>query len=346
MARSASLRKLQEGDRVAVLSPSYAGPGRWPHVYELGVRRLRERFGLEAVAYPTTAQVGASGAERARDLVAAFEDPTIAGVISSLGGSDQVTYVSDLPGAPFQLNPKPYFGFSDNSHVMNHLWLSGVPSFYGGELFSQFAQTPDIDPLTERYLRRALFETARFDLEAGDRLQDSDLGWENNDSPTRPHLWERNEGWHWDGTGAGEGLTWGGCLESIDDMLRCGVPIPTLEQFDTVVLMAETSGGVPDASYVHRVYRALGERGVLSRVRAVMVGRPRAWKPGAPLSPAGRAGYRAEQRQTTLDTIRRYSPEVPVVQNVDFGHTYPQICIPYGATARVDGARRTLSIDY
>lgn len=135
-----SVNKLNQGDKVAIISPSFAAPGRWPHIYELGLSRLRERFGLEPIVYPTTAKLGASKQERSADLISAFEDPEIKGVISSLGGDDQVTYVKDLPDAPFRDNPKPYFGYSDNTHFMNHLWLNAVPSFYGGALFTQFAR--------------------------------------------------------------------------------------------------------------------------------------------------------------------------------------------------------------
>lgn len=38
------LKKLQKGDSVAILSPSSAAPGKWPHVYELGLERLRKIF--------------------------------------------------------------------------------------------------------------------------------------------------------------------------------------------------------------------------------------------------------------------------------------------------------------
>jgi muramoyltetrapeptide carboxypeptidase LdcA involved in peptidoglycan recycling len=44
--------KPRPGDRVAVVSPSAGLPGLFPHVYELGLRRLREEFGLEPVEYP------------------------------------------------------------------------------------------------------------------------------------------------------------------------------------------------------------------------------------------------------------------------------------------------------
>jgi hypothetical protein len=37
------------------------------------------------------------------------------------------------------------------------------------------------------------------------------------------------KGWIWDGSKNGAGTTWGGCVESIDEILRHGVAIPTLE---------------------------------------------------------------------------------------------------------------------
>lgn len=47
-------RRLNPGDTVAVLSPSWGGPGRFPKVYELGVRNLKARFDLRVKEYPTT----------------------------------------------------------------------------------------------------------------------------------------------------------------------------------------------------------------------------------------------------------------------------------------------------
>ena len=113
------LQKLKKGDKVAILSPSFAAPGKWPHVHELGLRRLREIFELQPVEFPTTRKIGASKEDRARDLVDAFENKDIKGIITTLGGDDQVTYIKNLPTGPFINNPKPFFGFSDNSHFAN-----------------------------------------------------------------------------------------------------------------------------------------------------------------------------------------------------------------------------------
>src|SRR5450759_5458429 len=81
---------LQPGDKVAILSPSWAGPGVFPHVQDLGLRRLREHLELEPVEYPTTRKIGATPRERAADVVAAFADPQISAIMASIGGDDQI----------------------------------------------------------------------------------------------------------------------------------------------------------------------------------------------------------------------------------------------------------------
>lgn len=336
------LNKLKKGDKVAILSPSFAAPGRWPHVYELGLKRLKEVFELEPVEFPTTKKVGASKEERAKDLIAAFEDKEIKGVISSLGGDDQITYIKNLPKEPFVNNPKPYFGYSDNTHFMNFLWLNGIPSFYGGALFTQFAEQGKIHEYTLKYLNLALFEEGETELEASKEYNDIGLDWNDPENLNKQRVYEPNEGWIWDGNQNAEGITWGGCVESIDEILRHGVELPTLEDFENIVLITETSEEIPPAEYVHRVYRALGERGILERVKAILVGRPKAWEFDKQNSKEQKEEYRKKQRETILEVVRKYNRSVPVVQNLDFGHSDPQIAMPYGMPTRLDSEKKKI----
>ena len=81
------LQKLSRGDKVAILSPGFAAPGRWPHVHELG---------LQPVEYPSTRDLHASVEQKAADPETAFADPEIKAVIAPIGGDMQVTDIANL----------------------------------------------------------------------------------------------------------------------------------------------------------------------------------------------------------------------------------------------------------
>ncbi len=330
------LPKLKKGDKVAIVSPSFAAPGKWPLVYELGLKRLQEVFELEPVEFPATKKIGASKEERSKDLIDAFENKEVKAVIASLGGDDQITYIKNLPAAPFINNPKPFFGFSDNTHFENFLWLHGIPSYNGGSLFTEFAMQKRMDPFTIEYLKHALFDEGEFELKASDACNDIGLDWNDPSNLDKERVYERNDGWFWDGTQNADGIAWGGCVESIDELLRHGVQIPSLPDFENVVLFTESSEEIPSADYVYRVYRALGERGILQRVKAVLTGRPKAWEFGKERNAEEKSAYRKSQREAITKAVRQYNSSIPIVHNIDIGHTAPQIPLPNGRKIRVD----------
>jgi muramoyltetrapeptide carboxypeptidase LdcA involved in peptidoglycan recycling len=336
------LSKLTKGDKVAILSPSFAAPGRFPEVYKLGLERLETVFGLVSVEYPTTAKLGASAEERTADLVSAFEDPEIKAVIASIGGDDQVTYVKNLPVESFVENPKSFFGYSDNSHICNFLFLNGIPSYYGGSIFTQYAMQGKMDEYTVKYIKHALFDEGEFELTTSEIYKDQGLDWDDTSllCVSRPE-W-KNEGMVWDATSDTKGLLWGGCVESVDEMLRHNVPIPTLKQFENIVLMLETSEQIPTADYVYRVLRALGERGILERVQGVLMGRAKAWEFDKPNTLEEKESYRKNQQETVLRAVREYNADIPVVQNMNFGHTDPQIPMPYGGKVRIESGNKRI----
>lgn len=88
--------KARPGDRVAVLSPSFAAAGAFPELHEQAMRRLTEVTGLIPVEYPTTRKVGATPEARAADINAAFADPRIRGILAVVGGEDQITVIPHL----------------------------------------------------------------------------------------------------------------------------------------------------------------------------------------------------------------------------------------------------------
>lgn len=342
----ASLPKLQPGDSIGIVSPSFVAPAEFPQEYDLGLSRLRERFGLNPVELPHAKDRNASPQDKMDDLIQAFTDPEIKAVITTLGGDHQIEYVHKLPPEPFRDNPKPFFGYSDNTHFSNFLFLQGIPSYYGGCIYTEYAMQGAMHPLTERYTRTALFAGGEQPLEASADFNDEDLPWRVPENLTRLRRYQPNEGWYWDGARDGRGTLWGGAVESLDELLRHGRAIPSLADFEKIVLFFETSEELPPAAYVRRVLRAFGERGILSRVQGVLVGRPKAWSFEKTTSDAEKIAYKEAQRETVLGTIRRYNPTVPVVQNMDFGHTSPTLCLPYGGEVHIQSESRAVRAWY
>jgi len=337
-----TLAKPVPGDVAAVVSPSAALPGVFPWVQDLGLARLRDEFGLIPREYPTTRLVGASYEQRARDIMAAFADPEVKVVLASIGGEDEIGLIKHLDPGVFQAFPKPFFGYSDNTHLHNFLWRLGIPSYYGLSTMVQLGMPGAMLPLTVRALRHALFDSGPYEVEVSDQFTDIELSWEDPANLGRSRPMEPNDGLIWDGDGDAEGTLWGGCLEVLLGILVAGQYVPADEDMDGVVLYLETSEEMPQPFIVEYFLTALGERGWLNRAAGLLVGRPKAWTLGAPRDADQRAAFRRAQRDAIVAAVRRYDTSIPIVMNLDFGHTDPQIIVPSGGRARISASTRSV----
>ena len=335
------------GARVAVVSPSWAGPGAFPAVHELAMQRLRDEVGVEPVEYPTTRRLGASPADRAADLMTAFRDPAIGAVMASIGGDDQITVIPHLDPDAFRTNPKPFFGYSDNTNVLNWLWNLGIVSFHGGSTMVHLGRGGATHPVSVASLRAALFDSDEIQLTPVETFSEDPIRWDTpaaltDEPPQRP-----SAGWWWHRPEqVVEGPTWGGNLEVLHWILAVGLSIRPAEDYAGCILLIETSEEMPPATEVFRMLRNMGERGLLGGFPAVVVGRPQAWSFGRPPGDEERAAYAAEQREAILHALDRYAPHAMAVFDVEIGHTGPQWVVPYGGTMRIDGPARTIHVQY
>ncbi|GAA1907398.1 S66 family peptidase [Lapillicoccus jejuensis] len=339
--------KARPGDRVAVLSPSFAAPAVAPEIHEQAMRRLTEVTGLVPVEYPTTRRLDADPRDRAADLMAAFGDPSIRAVLATIGGEDQLTVVPHLDPDVVRADPKPFLGYSDNTNLLSWLWTHGVAAFHGGSTQVHLGPGPGVDPVHAASLRAALLTGER--LEVTDPGESADLGlrWEDPRALTESGEREPTEPWTWAGPArAVTGPTWGGCLEVLQWVLAAGRFPDDAGVLDGSVLLLETSEELPPADTVRRMVRVLGERGLLERVAGVVVARPPAQSFEQLRGPDERAAHRAAQRDAVLDVVGRYAPDAVVVVDVPFGHTSPQWVLPYGGLMTVDGVERRVWADY
>ncbi|MEV5428735.1 S66 peptidase family protein [Streptomyces sp. NPDC052701] len=340
--------KPRPGDRIAVVSPSGGLPGLLPLPYELGLERLRKEFGLEPVEYPATRKTDSTPRERADDLHAAFADPDVKAVIASIGGDDQITVLPLLDRELIRAHPKPFFGMSDNTNLLAHLWTSGVVGYHGASVMSELGRPGAMHPQTAESLRAALFTSGPYELRPAERWRDVDRDWADPAAfDTEPEM-RPGTGWTWlNADRVVEGRSWGGCLEVLGWLLMADREIAhDLSEYDGGVLFLETSEELPSATEVYRTLRNMGERGLLRRFAALLMGRPKTWFFTHPNSPEEGARYAAEQREAVVRALREYAPDTMIVFDVDLGHTDPQLVIPYGGVVRVDGPARRITVTY
>lgn len=335
------------GDRIAVLSPSAGLPGILPLPYELGLRRIRKDFGLVPVEYPTTRTRAASAAERAADIHAAFADPDIAAVVASIGGHDQITVLPHLDADLLRAHPKPFFGHSDNTCLLAYLAGLGMVGYHGGSVMVEFGRPQSMHPVTADSLRAALFGSGDYELRPVRQYGDEDRDWADPATFDAAPAMRPCGGWIWhhaDQVAHGPG--WGGCLEVLSWLLMADRCIGPAGAYEGGVLFVETSEEMPSADEVYRILRSMGERGLLGQFAAVLVGRAKACSLGHPTSPHQRDAYQCRQRESVLRALREYAPRTMAVFDVDFGHTDPQIVLPYGGLIRVDGPARRITVSY
>ncbi|UAL31411.1 LD-carboxypeptidase [Nocardioides rotundus] len=343
----ADLPTARPGDRVAVLSPSFAAPAVAPAIHEQALRRLTEVTGLIPVEYPTTRQLNAPAEARAADLNAAFADPDIRAVLATIGGEDQITVIPHLDPALVRRDPKPFLGYSDNTNLLNWLWTHGVPGFYGGSTQVHLGPGPAVDAVHQQSLRAALLTGER--LELTERGESEDIGhpWTDPRALTEYGDREPTEPWTWAGPARSvTGRTWGGCIEVVQWILTAGRFPADPSVLDGGVLLLETSEELIPAGEFAWILRSLGERGLLAAVDAVVVARPPTSDFTVQPSAADRRAKREEQRDAAIAVTARYNPDAVVVVGPPFGHTRPQWIVPYGGTMTVDGTEQRIFADY
>ena len=268
--------KPRRGDSVAVLSPSWGGPAASPLPFELGLARLRDEFGLQPVEYPTTRAEQASPAERAADLHAAFSDPEIKAVLTSIGGEDEIKVLGHLDPEILASSPKPFFGYSDNTNLHLFLWNLGLVSYHGSAVMVQFGRPGSMHPVTRESIERAMFTRNSYVLSQPADYNDEEGDWTDPGSfSAEPPRFEP-EPWSWHGPRTTvTAPAWGGSLEIVDFHLRANRYLLPETSYEGSILFLETSEEMPPADYVYRILMCMGERQLLQRFAGIIWAGPR-----------------------------------------------------------------------
>lgn len=336
-------RKLSPGDRVATISLSWGGPDEFPHRYEAGKRQLQEEFGLEVVetahALRDPQWLYENPRARAEDLMEAFEDPSVSGVISTIGGDDSIRLLPHLDLGTLRSHPKAFLGYSDTTVTHLALFKAGIVSFYGPSIMAGFAENAGMFPYTVSYVRKTLFSSKPVGgVEPNpDGWTAEELDWAVPENQEKPRQLNPPEGWRFlQGRGVVRGRLIGGCLEILD-FLRGTEVWPGKDAWHGAILFLETSEEAPSPAVLSRALRVYAAMGILKELSGILFARP-----GGGIPAEGFEEYEAAILQVVVG--EEGLDNLPLVTRMDFGHTDPMFVLPYGVEAEIDCEQKRFSI--
>ncbi len=326
---------------MAILSPSKGVPSEFPDVYELGLRNLREKFGLKIKEYPTARAsidfLYDNPKIRAQDVNNAFEEQEVSAIVASIGGDESVRILPYLNKKAIRSNPKILMGYSDITTLLCSINQLGLVTFHGPSVMAGLSQIESLPLGFVNHVKEMLFTPkATYDYQPYEEYSEGYPEWGEIANLGKVNSKKRASGWNWlQGTTVARGELFGGNIEVLGWMNGTAFwPRPDFWQGKIVFL--ETSEEVPTPLHIERWLRNYGVQGVFGRAKGLLFGRAR--------------GFSDEEKKK-LDAVivkivaREFGkPELPIVSNMDFGHTDPQLILPLGVKAEIDCQGKRFSL--
>jgi muramoyltetrapeptide carboxypeptidase len=313
--------RLREGDLVGVFAASSPVAAQRPRRFERGLAELRRRGFRVRVAERARAEHGHTAGtvdERVADLHALWGDREVRCVLSTIGGYNTNALLDRLDYGLLRDDPKVICGYSDTTALLAAVWTqTGLAVTLGPALMPQFGEHGGIDPYSWESFERTLMRAepaGPLPVSAGWTAER--LAWDSEDE--RPRRLTPNAGPRGVRPGVAEGPLVAGNLRTL--LAVAGTRFfPSL---DGVLLCleddAEESIATVDRSLAH--LRLLG---AFDRIAGLALGR---FEPASGVT------------QPALDEVllgATAGSTFPIVADLDFGHTDPMACLPWGMRGRL-----------
>jgi muramoyltetrapeptide carboxypeptidase len=307
-------RKLHPGDTLRVVAPACSRQfvAEYDHSAVIDARfaalGLRLTFG-DHVDERDDFQ-SSSIASRVADLHAAFADPEVAGILTVIGGFNSNELLPHLDWGLIAASPKVFCGYSDITALQNAILARAGLVTYSGPHWSSFGMRDHFEQ-TQRWFAEALFGGEPIELHPAEVWTD-DLWFADQDKRTvRP-----NEGWWPLRPGRATGRIIGGNLCTLNLLQGTGY-MPSLAG---ALLMVEDDYR-SDADEVARNLTSLLQLPDADSVQGLVIGRFQ--------EASGVTRPLLDQIIARQDRLAG----LPVLGNVDFGHTNPLATFPIGGRA-------------
>jgi muramoyltetrapeptide carboxypeptidase len=307
-------RKLRRGDTIRVVAPSRsrAMVAAYDHSAIIDARfaalGLRLTFGDHVDERDDFDSSPA--ASRVADLHAAFADPDVAGILTVIGGFNSNQLLPRLDWDLIAAHPKIFCGYSDITALQNAILARTGLVTYSGPHWSSFGMRDHFGQTLD-WFTRALLGDGSVDLRPAEAWTD-DLWFADQDHRTV----HPGEGWWPLASGQAAGRIVGGNLCTLN-LLQGTAYMPSL---DGALLMIEDDYLTSPDTFARDLTSLLQQPGAAG-IQGVAIGR---------FQEASRVSrHLLGQIIAGADGLAG----LPVLGNVDFGHTSPLATFPVGGRA-------------
>lgn len=311
--------KLKKGDEVRVIAPArsmaiIAAENKGianRRFFEMG---LKLSFGKHIEEVDEF--VSSSIESRIKDLHEAFSDPEIKAIFTVIGGFNSNQLLKHIDWNLIKKNPKILCGFSDITALNNAIYAKTGLVTYSGPHYSTFGHELYFDHTLE-YFKKCLFQDKNFEILSSKNWTD-DMWWA--DQKNRNLI--PNSGWLAINDGEAEGTILGSNLCTFN-LLQGTEYFPGLE--NSVLFLEDDEESKPH--HFDRDLQSLIHLPDFKGVRGIVIGRFQ------------KASQMTNDKLIKIIKTKKELAKIPIIANVDFGHTDPLITFPIGGTVELQAGK-------
>ena len=318
-------QKLKKGDEVRVVAPARSIKLIGAETREIAAKRFAElglklTFGKHVLEENADMFMSDSIENRVEDVNEAFADKNVKAIFTVIGGFNSNQILDYLDYDVIAKNPKIFCGFSDITSIANAIREKGNMIVYYGPHYSSFGMLKGFDYTLENAVKMLMEDGV---VDAVSSKEWSDDPW-YRDQQNRDMI--PNEGWWLIHNGKAKGVIEGGNLCTY--ILLNGTEYRHKFTEDTILFIEDDEAS--SAVEFDRMLQSLIHQPDFKHVKGIVIGRFQ--KPSK---------VTREQIEYVINTKKELK-DLPVIANVDFGHTTPILTIPFGGKAELDGIKLKL----
>lgn len=250
--------------------------------------------------------------DRAHDINSAFRDDKIKGVISLIGGYNSIQLLELIDYKAIRNNPKVFCGYSDITTLSLAFYSQTGLLSYSGPHFSSWSIPKEVEYMQDGFIK-CCFEEKPYEI--GNSKFWFDGKWYSKDSRIKV---VRNQGSLVINNGHAKGRLIGGHLRSINS-LQGTKYFPNIK--NSILFLEEDFETSPDL--LSRNLTSLSLQKDFKSIKGVLMGR---FQNSSGLSDS-------LLKNILLETLPK---NIPIIINLDFGHTMPISTLPIGGELELD----------